>query len=521
MRGAKSRRAFAVAVGLTGVAAGQSPIAEFEGSAVGDGFGAAVAGVGDVDGDGFDDVVIGAFQEDANGFDAGAVRVVSGRTGETLVLVAGAGAGAGLGRFVGRTGDVDGDGFPDLVTSSATDLRVLSGVDGSPIHLVPTGSRPRVSGAGDMNADGFADVAFTLPPTAGGATVVSGATGAKGTFPGLAFGIAGPGDLDGDGHDDLAVGFPDVVGTPGRIDVFSGATGQVVRQVVEAEGETIGYQMAGAGDVDADGTPDLGLSLGTERVAVRSGVDMSLLHVLDGDPGLGMFGDALDGAGDLDGDGRDDVIVGAPGLFLGFPGYARAYSGADGSVLFGLVGSGGPATGDALGAAVARLGDVNGDGLADVAVGAPQSPLSNPVGPGYVWVVSHCAGGVVDVHGDGCPGSSGFVPELRVLGCPLPRSEAEVTVRKALGLSIALVFVGHASPGTPLWGTCALHVDALTGVVFQLPLSAGGPGHGEASVPVTVPSEAPSGPFHLQGFVFDPAAAGGVAVTNGVVVAVP
>lgn len=127
------------------------------------------------------------------------------------------------------------------------------------------------------------------------------------------------------------------------------------------------------------------------------------LHFFEGDADVDHFGISSAGVGDLDADGFDDVVVGAPQhIFpVNGPGYARAYSGADGSLLYDWTGV---TVFDRFGTAVAAAGDVNDDGHDDVMVGAPQDGNGN----GYVRVFSGLDGSVLlHLTGDELGGAFG------------------------------------------------------------------------------------------------------------------
>ena len=130
-------------------------------------------------------------------------------------------------------------------------------------------------------------------------------------------------------------------------------------------------------DVDGDGAGDLAVgapfavllnSPEPGEVFVHSGANGGLVHALGGTSGGDVFGRAVAHAGDANGDGIGDVLVGAPQPSGGRPGYARVYSGLDAGLLLDW---GGDSGGDMFGSAVASLGDLNGDGITEVAVGAP------------------------------------------------------------------------------------------------------------------------------------------------------
>jgi len=346
------------AVVLSGATGAQ--LWRFDGGGQWDNLGYSVAGAGDVDGDGFADLFVGAPGTDPNGlFFAGSAFVFSGATGAQLFRFDGLAAGDWLGWSVAGTGDVDGDGFADLfVGAPGTDPNGLSNAGSAFVFSGTTGAQLwrfdgqatndnlgsnlgwSVAGAGDVDGDGFPDLivgAVNADPhgfsRAGSALVFSGATGAQlfrfdGQRPGDLLGgsVSGAGDVDGDGFADLFVGAP---GTDpnglffaGSAFVFSGATGaQLFRFDGLAAGDNLGYSVAGAGDVDGDGVPDLIVG---DPFANPNGItDAGSAFVFSGATGIKLwrfdnqatgdwFGSSVSEAGDVDGDGRPDLIVGSP-----------------------------------------------------------------------------------------------------------------------------------------------------------------------------------------------------------------
>jgi len=265
-----------------------SLLRRFDGEAAGDYFGISLDGAGDVDADGYDDVVVAAHQHDATGLNAGKVRVFSGRDGSILHELFGSAPEEEFGKSCAGAGDVDADGYADLVVgawfagaggSRAGRACVFSGRDGSVLHTFD-GDAPfinlgrAVAGAGDVDADGYADLVVGAHQddvggqNAGSARVYSGRDGRqlfvfRGADAWDLFGqsVAGAGDLDGDGYADLAVGanWDDDAGpNAGTVRAFSGRDGSELFTLTgPAPGAELGFAVAGAGDVNADGTPDL------------------------------------------------------------------------------------------------------------------------------------------------------------------------------------------------------------------------------------------------------------------------
>ncbi len=265
--------------------------------------------------------------------------------------------GATFGSDIASAGDTNADGVPDVIASGYDFFlgggfaRVYSGVDASVLFSVVTGFDPEIPGA---------------------------------FLPGAS--VAGIGDVNADGHDDVLVGAPEVhpdFPDPGHAAVVSGATGLKLYLVGGFLGgpsqDQFGTSCSPAGDVDLDGVPDFAVGAKKSNVVrVFSGASGVLLHAIPPPPGSGAFGDALGNATDLTGDGKPDLLVGAPTSSLaGFPvstGAAYLASGAGGGIVRVFVGG---ATGDKFGADVALVGDANGDGIGDVAIGAPGSDLGS------------------------------------------------------------------------------------------------------------------------------------------------
>lgn len=413
------------------------------------GFGWAVAGAGDVDKDGFADVIVGASLEWPGhsgrnpGPDPGPGQayIFSGRDGSVLFQLVSPNheASGAFGGAVACAGDVNEDGFPDVIVGAPDEdpgiifpdsgrAYIFSGQDGSLLYeLVSPHEQPigefgnAVSGAGDVNQDGFADVivgAFEEDP-GGGAYIFSGRDGSllhelvsPNEEQGGGFGtaVAGIGDTNQDGFGDVIVGSwgEDPGNSPrdaGRAYIFSGRDGSLLSQLVSPHEDAVGafgHAVSGVGDLNQDGFADVVVGAFGEdpgsspdaagRAYVFSGQDGSVLFELvsPNEEQAGQFGWSVAGAGDVNQDGFADVIVGArredPGASPQDAGRAYIFSGRDGSLLVELKSSNEEQTG-LFGVFVAGAGDVNDDGLADVVVGAwNEDPGHSPLDAGRAYV---------------------------------------------------------------------------------------------------------------------------------------
>jgi hypothetical protein len=394
--------------------------------------------VGDVNNDGKADIAAGAYGEDVGGnADQGRAYVFSGADGSLLLTLDSPNPqGDAYFGFSLAVGEVDGDGKPDIaggapmqdVGGNADQGRayVFSGADGSLLLTLGIPS-PQANAwfgyslaVGDVNGDGRGDIAVGAHTEdvagntdQGRVYVFSGADGS------LLFTLEAPnpqayawfgvsvavGEVNADGKADIAVGAygEDVGGNgrQGRAYVFSGADGSLLFTLDTPNprwGSYFGRSLA-VGQVDGDDKGDIavgaiyedvGSNTDQGRAYVFSGADGSPLFTLE-DPNpqaYANFGHSL-AVGDVDGDWKADIAVGAPREDVAYNDQGRAYvfSGADGSLLFTLD-TPNPQASVNFGRSVA-IGDTDADGKGDVAVGAPrQTAAYSAQGRAYVFSAS-------------------------------------------------------------------------------------------------------------------------------------
>ena len=513
-------------------------------------FGHSVDGAGDIDGDGLADILVGSIRDGTQGSNAGAAHVYSGATGQLIQSWYGATSDDVFGFDVAGAGDVDADGFLDVVIGANQQwngltgyARIYSGASGF-LLFGGLGYAPMsrygeaVAGGADVNQDGFDDVALGAPEEngkTGRVEILRGPSGGSfATFfgPGgsSSFGsaVAFIGDLTADGRPDLLVGAefsgPGSSGTVDAIDVYSGAL--IHQWVGDDLFDQFGCSVDSAGDLDGDSIDDVIVGAwadddgGSASGSVRafSGASGAMLYTFHAnDPG-DQLGISVAGVGDVDGDGVNEVLAGSnfgDGLITD-AGAAALLSGPTGAL--NAIYSG-DAAGESFGWSVASAGDVNGDGLPDVVVSSHLDFHDGPFSGSFSVFTGTC--GTITAHGQGCGGTFGFVPELELSGCPVAGGSITLSISKAFGGSTSLTFLGGAPTQLPIGDGCDLLISPIFPGVVTLPLSGAGPGQGNVTITGPLPAGVSGYALSLQSFCLDALVPRGYAASNGATFTVP
>lgn len=435
--------------------------ADWSGVYADDAAGSSISGAGDVNGDGYDDILIGAPGSDAGAEDAGASYLLLGGPLATIpaalsnadALLLGGQYGDASGEAVSGAGDVNGDGYDDILIGAPS-----RGVDAGTVYLL----LGPVTGTIALDDADYVLTAEDDEHRAGAALAVAG-------------------DVDRDGLTDLLIGAPGVEESPGRAylitgaDLLNGSLSSAEARISGRADERLGGAVSG-GDFNGDGTDDLllgaarsdegGIVSGAAHVFFGDGLNpgMSVTEddaVLEGESTLDLMGTSVSGSGDLNGDGYDDIVAGGPDddngnvdggslmlvygaynlpndsdgerlledarllgdfytegagaavtiipdisgnerdeLLIGAPG--NGISGADSGAAYLVYGGGltgtlllsergeiivGAAAGDRTGFSVAGAGDVDGDGRYDLLIGAPGAAGASSWS-GSAWLIS-------------------------------------------------------------------------------------------------------------------------------------
>ncbi|MGG7660906.1 FG-GAP-like repeat-containing protein [Dyadobacter sp. BHUBP1] len=483
-------------------------------------FGHTVSTAGDVNGDGYADIAIGAYYFDGGLNNEGAVYIhhgnASGVNSVADKVIEGEQFGAEFGWSVASAGDVNGDGYGDLLVGARYfDNGHLNEGAAFVYHGSSTGLNTTaasmiesnqgdawlgfaVSSAGDVNGDGYSDIlvgsyafdhgqtdegqvfvyhgsAGTVGPTAKGVSYST----ASGALAGSS--VSSAGDVNGDGLNDVIVGAPNYDG--GQVgegatftslgDAVTGTAGISKFETNESNAH-VGCSVSEAGDIDGDGFDDV--IIGAKGAV--NGVNIGAAYIFRGSPQglvsavsqtLGFaanqgFGTSVSDAGDINRDGYDDVIV-------GLPSYSKANASLCGAVYVYLGSSNGLITpptvltsglaGTQIGTSLDNAGDTNGDGYSDIVVGGSLASIGqNSEGAVFIW------------HGSssGLPSNTVYTKLLQLdqANAEMGNSVAGAGDVNGDGYSDIIVGAHKYDNGQGDEGIAAVYYGSSTGIVSQI-----------------------------------------------------
>ena len=356
-----------------------------------------------------------------------------------------------FGRAIAVIGDVNGDGVADLAVGAPYQdgdfdnidpgfgppqnvgkVFVLSGADLSVIHqlndpqfqliqALKFGGQfgTSLAAAGDVNGDGITDVIVGTPehsPSLLGPFNIGRVFVMDGSSDTVLFTLDDPtpqenarfgasvaslGDVNADGKPDFLVGVPgkdvgDEFSTVGVAYIFSGSDGSLIRTLNDPAVEVdarFGFAVANAGDVDGDGVSDALIGApGHAEAFVFSGRTGSLIFTIPSPvvEKLPSFGYAVAGGKDFDNDGKPDFVIGAP-LFKNSQGGVFIFKGSDGTLRRKLR-LPTPQKSARFGASIAVISDVTGDGRGDILVGVPDQDVSGRINAGETLIYNGANG---------------------------------------------------------------------------------------------------------------------------------
>jgi len=447
----------------------------WNGSSSNSDLGWSVADAGDVNGDGLGDILIGEPYYYSGGYQCGAARLVFGSQWPNatvdLNFTSIAYYGAQIGYSVAGAGDVNRDGYDDIIVGAP--YAYTSGYNGAAFiyfggktmdtspDVVLKGLNQNdnfgwsVSGAGDVNRDGYDDVIVGAPyADAAGSYDIGQAyiflggqamdSTADYTFNGsysydnFGYSVSGAGDVNADGYADVVVGTAQGGSSDnGFARVFFGGTTISATGFLNLTGENsydrFGQAVSDAGDVNGDGYDDVivgapeyqtgGTRPGAAYIFLGGrSMDAKSDLKMEGAADYDYFGRSVSGAGDINLDGYGDFIVGAPYFDGGMYENGRAYVYCGGAQLDSLpeLNFTGAAQSDELGMSVSGAGDVNGDGHPDLLAGAPYVDSASYYDSGRAYLFNWVPG-ILDpeltVGGRTVLSAKGYVNATKTADC--------------------------------------------------------------------------------------------------------
>jgi len=450
---------------------------------------------GDYSGDGVLDLVVGIPGFDgAAGVNSGKINALNGASGKLLASLEGEASRDQFGSALCALSDINGDlcdellvGSPYYDTSYGTNngrVYVIDGAMAAPQYVLDASGEgdlfgTSVASIGDVSGDGKADILVGAPShdrplgnsDTGRIHVYSGAAADEidrvdGDFGGDQFGYTVDGaraDFNNDGRADFliaAIGYNDANGAGiGQVCIHSAVDGALLYSVEGDEDEALfGGALAGLEDVNGDNVGDF--LVGAAYHDVQGEIDCGSVFLylggqstpyltLSGGEAQEYFGWSLARVPDHDGDLKPDYLVGAPGA-SNARGKVYLFSGAQGTLIHTLIGEN---DGDRFGSGVSSAGDVNQDGLADLLIGAPRYNQGTLVDCGKAYIFSAADFSLLRVH-TGADAGNRFGMSLACIG--------DIT-----GDSFPEYMVG-ASHQSGTGGTCSGAAFVYSGATAQL-----------------------------------------------------
>jgi hypothetical protein len=431
------------AISTCNISEGCLPDAAISGPAQDVNLGLSVSMAGDVNADGYADIIVAApsisFMSPG---DRGWVYIFHGSKGGAFpeqggilcdlsdeddctpdAMITGAGDTDLCGNSVSAAGDVNGDGYDDIIVGAPHHRTDVANKVGQAYVLLGSAS-------GIGNCDMSADAEIPCDPHA---TITGAAAGNE-----LGVSVFGAGDVNGDGYDDIIVGALRAESEKGHAYVFLGSedgisdcdvSDECAHAVIvgEVANDRLGMSVSAAGDVNDDGFDDIivgapyyndGLANDAGRAYVFHGSESGIIPpeidppkcYISGDPACPvattLTGEVQDGslgataaAGDVNGDGYDDIIVAAP-LYdvINEEGRTYVFHGSESGIIpepqARITGASQIGW---LGVSASSLGDLNGDGFDDIIVGEPQFDFPNVPGRAYIFYGSEAGVGDCDL----------------------------------------------------------------------------------------------------------------------------
>lgn len=384
----------------------------FKGEDANNYFGFSVSGGGDINGDGYKDFIVGAYGHNSN---KGKIYIYKNALkGNDIPDIITYGEFQNqLGSSISAAGDVNGDGYDDYIAGAPAYGDFARGrayiYFGSAIpdtlpDITINGFTDNswfgwsVAGLGDVNADGYDDIAISAPEYnssqgrvfiyLGGAVMdtvhdlkMSGVT----TVSRFGHSISSAGDMNGDGYSDIVIGSPSYQSSRGRTNVFFGGSPMDTVSDYNYGGSNIddnlGISVACAGDINGDNYSDI--LIGVSGYSTSGAVYIVYgntfnLYLIEEPIDFDYFGYSVSGAGDVNGDSFSDFLVGAP--YKNSRGQAYLYFGGSELISSPVEFTG---TEYEFGYSVSGSGDVNNDGYGDLIIG--ERGFQNNHGRAYIY----------------------------------------------------------------------------------------------------------------------------------------